>query len=148
MTKERRYLSRKEFAERIGVKPDSLSNVDLPVPDALVGTVRGWLPGTVDRWQSKRKRARGSARRPENKALLTDVLPDEICRELACDLDALRTRWGHELRLPEIVEDLETAAAVVHQVDAWARQNDQRDFCTERWPVSQHILKRENTLAS
>lgn len=48
------YLSRKEVAERIGVKPDTLNRYRLPEPDALIGTVRGWLPKTVDRWNSAR----------------------------------------------------------------------------------------------
>lgn len=49
-----RYLSRTELAERIGVKPDTLSRYNLPEPDALIGTTRGWLPATVDRWQAER----------------------------------------------------------------------------------------------
>ena len=44
----RRYLSRTEVAERIGVKPDTLGRYVLPGPDALIGTTRGWLPSTSD----------------------------------------------------------------------------------------------------
>lgn len=49
-----RYLSRTEFAERIGVTPGALSRYRLPEPDAVVGTTRGWLPETVDAWQAAR----------------------------------------------------------------------------------------------
>jgi hypothetical protein len=50
------YLSRKQFAERIGVKPDTLGNYKdkLPEPDATIGDVKGWLPATVDAWQKSR----------------------------------------------------------------------------------------------
>ncbi|EJZ15786.1 hypothetical protein MFORT_02714 [Mycolicibacterium fortuitum subsp. fortuitum DSM 46621 = ATCC 6841 = JCM 6387] len=49
-----RYLSRAEVAERIGVAPSTLSRYKLPEPDAMVGTVRGWLPETVDAWSASR----------------------------------------------------------------------------------------------
>jgi hypothetical protein len=49
-----RYLSRAELAERIGVKPDTLGRYQLPEPDALIGTVRGWLPKTIDAWNANR----------------------------------------------------------------------------------------------
>lgn len=49
-----RYLSRAEFAERIGVVVGALSRYKLPPPDALTGTTRGWKPATVDRWQASR----------------------------------------------------------------------------------------------
>lgn len=49
-----RYLSRAEFAERIGVQPDTLGRYKLPEPDAIVGSVRGWLPETVDAWHASR----------------------------------------------------------------------------------------------
>jgi len=49
-----RYLSRTEVAERIGVKPDTLGRYRLPEPDAVVGTVRGWLPSTIDAWHAAR----------------------------------------------------------------------------------------------
>lgn len=49
-----RYLSRAEVAARIGVKPNTLSRYRLPEPDALIGTVRGWLPDTIDRWHKSR----------------------------------------------------------------------------------------------
>lgn len=48
------FLSRAELAERIGVKPDSLARYKLPAPDAMIGTTRGWLPSTVDRWNESR----------------------------------------------------------------------------------------------
>lgn len=48
------YLSRAEVAERIGVKPDTLGRYRLPEPDAMIGTVRGWLPATIDAWHAGR----------------------------------------------------------------------------------------------
>jgi hypothetical protein len=48
------FLSRKQFAERIGVKPDSLARYRLPEPDVIIDNVRGWLPETVDAWQANR----------------------------------------------------------------------------------------------
>lgn len=49
-----RYLTRGEFAERIGVKSDTLKRYNLPKPDAIVGTMRGWLPETIDKWNASR----------------------------------------------------------------------------------------------
>lgn len=62
MSKTVRYLGKSEFADRIGVKPGTLSRYILegrvPEPDALIGigerTVRGWLPETIDAWQASR----------------------------------------------------------------------------------------------
>lgn len=54
MTDPIRYLSRTEFAERIGVKPATLGRYNLPAPDAMIGTVRGWKPETVDSWHQAR----------------------------------------------------------------------------------------------
>lgn len=48
------YLSTAEFAERVGVKPDTLYRYKLPQPDALIGTTRGWLPATIDAWNEAR----------------------------------------------------------------------------------------------
>lgn len=55
---QRIYLSRSEVAARIGVKPDTLSRYRLPEPDALIGTVRGWLPATIDGWHANRRSVR------------------------------------------------------------------------------------------
>jgi transcriptional regulator with XRE-family HTH domain len=49
-----KYLSRKQVAERIGVKPSTLSRYKLPAADATIGDVRGWLPATVDTWDRQR----------------------------------------------------------------------------------------------
>ena len=49
-----RYLSRTQVADRIGVRPATLSRYKLPAPDALIGDVRGWLPKTIDRWNEQR----------------------------------------------------------------------------------------------
>ena len=53
------YLSRKQFAERIGVQQTTLSRYNRPDHDAQVGEVRGWLPETVDTWESQRPKHRG-----------------------------------------------------------------------------------------
>ena len=49
-----KYLSATEVAERIGVKPTTLSRYRLPRPDAMIGRTRGWLPETVDKWNASR----------------------------------------------------------------------------------------------
>ncbi len=48
------YLSRKEVAALIGVKPDTLGRYKLPEPDAQIGTVRGWLESTIAEWDQQR----------------------------------------------------------------------------------------------
>jgi predicted DNA-binding transcriptional regulator AlpA len=58
-----RYLSCAELAERIGVSRSALGRYKLPEPDAITGTVRGWLPETVDAWHGQRPgRGRGAGR--------------------------------------------------------------------------------------
>lgn len=52
--KPKRYLSRPEVAERIGVKPDTLNRYTLPEPDAYIGQLKGWLPETIDGWNEAR----------------------------------------------------------------------------------------------
>jgi hypothetical protein len=65
MAKPRRYLSQAQLAERVGVAPKSLSRYKLPPPDAVIGpvnddgtlprgTIRGWLPETIDQWNAAR----------------------------------------------------------------------------------------------
>jgi predicted DNA-binding transcriptional regulator AlpA len=55
MPKPKRYLSRPEVAERIGVKPDTLNRYRLPEPDAQIGARQvGWLPATIDAWNASR----------------------------------------------------------------------------------------------
>lgn len=49
-----KYLSRTQFAERIGVKPDTLNRYTLPPHDTKIGDRRGWLPETIDKWQAER----------------------------------------------------------------------------------------------
>lgn len=50
-----RYLSRQEVAERLGLKSHrSLSGIDLPEPDVIVGIHSGWLPETIDAWHAER----------------------------------------------------------------------------------------------
>lgn len=60
-----RYLSRAEFAERIGVQSATLGRYKLPEPDAMVGSARGWLPETVDAWNASRPgKGAGAGRKP------------------------------------------------------------------------------------
>ena len=63
------YLGRAEVAQRIGVKPSTLSRYKLPEPDAYTGAgsraVRGWLPETIDAWNAARP---GKGGRPKAKA--------------------------------------------------------------------------------
>jgi len=48
------YLSRAQFAARIGVKPATMRDLKLPDPDVMVGDVRGWTVETIDAWQAAR----------------------------------------------------------------------------------------------
>ncbi|MEU3011079.1 hypothetical protein [Nocardia asteroides] len=59
------YLNRAQVAERIGVVPSALSKYKLPDPDVVIGpveddgtiprgSVRGWLPDTIDAWNAER----------------------------------------------------------------------------------------------
>ncbi|QWT28923.1 transcriptional regulator [Microbacterium phage vB_MoxS-R1] len=56
-----RYLSRAEFAERIGVLTGTLSRYKLPEPDAMIGSTRGWTAETIDTWNAARPRKGGRA---------------------------------------------------------------------------------------
>lgn len=49
-----RYLSTTEVAERLGITRGAVSRYKLPEPDAIIGTVRGWLPETIDAWNEGR----------------------------------------------------------------------------------------------
>jgi hypothetical protein len=59
------FLSRAQFEARIGLQPGGLSKAKLPPPDAIIGpvkkdgslprgTIRGWLPETIDYWKRTR----------------------------------------------------------------------------------------------
>lgn len=61
----KQYLSLTQFLERLGLVKGSLSGTKLPPPDVVIGplnddgsvprgTVRGWLPETIDAWQAAR----------------------------------------------------------------------------------------------
>ena len=45
---------RKEVAEFLGVKTDSINGYDLPDPDGWIGSHRGWLPATIKEWAENR----------------------------------------------------------------------------------------------
>lgn len=49
-----KYLSIAQFAERVGVTRGTIISYNLPVPDSYIGKTRGWLPSTIDDWQSRR----------------------------------------------------------------------------------------------
>lgn len=51
-----RYLSRAQIARYLGLKSvhSLANNGDLPEPDVLVGTRRGWSPATIDAWRASR----------------------------------------------------------------------------------------------
>lgn len=49
-----KFLSRKEVAALLGVKTDSINGYDLPEADAEIGTHRGWMPETIERWKAER----------------------------------------------------------------------------------------------
>ena len=60
-----RYLSQLQVAAMIGVSPNSLGRYALPPPDVVIGpvnddgslprgTVRGWLPETIEKWNAAR----------------------------------------------------------------------------------------------
>lgn len=61
----RTYMNRGQVEEYLGLADGSLSKVKLPQPDVVVGpvnddgslprgTVRGWLPETIDQWNAAR----------------------------------------------------------------------------------------------
>ncbi|MDO5758982.1 MAG: helix-turn-helix transcriptional regulator [Rhodobacterales bacterium] len=64
----RRYLSRSQFAERIGVKTATLSRYDLPEPDVIIGSAKwptfGWTEETIDAWNAARPGRGRRKRRP------------------------------------------------------------------------------------
>ncbi len=48
------YLSGKQVAQRLGIKPDTWASYRsrgyTPEPDVMIGDIAGWLPETVDGW--------------------------------------------------------------------------------------------------
>lgn len=66
----KRYLSRSEFAARIGVQPGTLSRYKLPDPDVIVGSgarpTFGWLPETIDTWNAQRPGRGNWGKPPQN----------------------------------------------------------------------------------
>jgi hypothetical protein len=61
-----RFLGRVEVAKHLGLSSvRSLSRIKLPEPDVMVGPHKGWLPETIDEWNSRRPgRGRWGARGP------------------------------------------------------------------------------------
>ena len=49
-----KFWGRKEVAEYLGVKTDSINGYPLPAHDAEVGTHKGWLPDTIRSWKPTR----------------------------------------------------------------------------------------------
>jgi hypothetical protein len=54
MDEKLEFWGRKEVAEYLGVKTDSINGYELPPPDAMVGTHRGWWPQTIKDWAAAR----------------------------------------------------------------------------------------------
>lgn len=59
-----RLLGRKEVAELLGVKTDSINGYKLPAPDGWIGTHRGWYRETIEEWRDSRP-GRGNWGDPE-----------------------------------------------------------------------------------
>lgn len=50
-----KFMGRTEVAHYLGMRSiKSLAKVKLPPHDAEIGGRKGWMPGTIDRWQSQR----------------------------------------------------------------------------------------------
>lgn len=50
-----RFLSRTEVAEYLGLAGvNSLSKIELPRPDVIVGKAKGWTKATIDEWRESR----------------------------------------------------------------------------------------------
>jgi predicted DNA-binding transcriptional regulator AlpA len=60
-----RYLGVKQVAERLGVTPGGLLNLNLPEPDAWIGRTRGWKTATIDRWNANRPGHGGRPRKED-----------------------------------------------------------------------------------
>jgi hypothetical protein len=59
------FLGCVQFEKRVGLRRGGLSKIELPPPDAIIGpinedgslprgTIRGWLPETIDYWNRTR----------------------------------------------------------------------------------------------
>ena len=66
--------------ERLGVK--NAAAYRLPEPDAMIGTTRGWLPETIDRWNAQRpgrgQKSGGRARDDDRRVRVPPLT--QICR--------------------------------------------------------------------
>lgn len=60
MGKPRRYLSRPQVAERLGITRGTIGRYRLPEPDAFIGTLPGWMVETIDAWNAARPSRRMS----------------------------------------------------------------------------------------
>jgi hypothetical protein len=49
-----KFWGRKEVAEYLDVKTDSINGYNLPAPDAQIGIHRGWMPDTIRKWEINR----------------------------------------------------------------------------------------------
>ncbi len=48
------FMTRPEVAEYMGLSRRGLTGVSMPLPDAVLGNRVGWLPATIDLWQTQR----------------------------------------------------------------------------------------------
>lgn len=63
-----KYLSVTDVSKRLGISAAAVSAYKLPQPDATIGRTRGWLPETIDRWNTQRPgRGVGGGRPRKNK---------------------------------------------------------------------------------
>jgi len=44
------YWSYSDVAKRLGITTGSLGRANLPEPDAMIGSIRGWRPETIEAW--------------------------------------------------------------------------------------------------
>lgn len=91
----RHYLSRKQVAERIGVKPDTLGRYNLPSADVQVGVVKGWATVTIDKW---------NAARPSRPRFISEGDEQAMCRkhpDRLAVVEIMHVPWCHECYWPE-----------------------------------------------
>lgn len=49
-----KYLSRAEVAALLGIQVHSMNRMELPEPDAVIGSRKGYLRATILAWNAKR----------------------------------------------------------------------------------------------
>ncbi|WP_256987169.1 hypothetical protein [Rhodococcoides fascians] len=83
-----RYLSKRQFADRIGASDPTLSGYKLPPPNVTIGpvnddgtiprgTVQGWTEERIDEWQRSRP---GRGARTDLNPFGDEALQDKVAR--------------------------------------------------------------------